>query len=76
LIQLDTDYVFEKVGGPKGLLDLLDKHASDHQVNYPTIQMWKHRHTIPGKYLPAVLYALQREGVAMAQCFYDDTEFS
>lgn len=57
-------------------MELLDRHAPDHQVNYPTIQMWKQRNRIAGTYIPAVLYALHREGVALGTCFYDDTEFA
>lgn len=76
MIQLDTGFIFERAGGPRGLMELLDRHAPDHQVNYPTIQMWKQRNRIAGTYIPAVLYALHREGVALGTCFYDDTEFA
>ena len=72
LIQLDVDYLFTVVGGPKGLLALLDKHVPDHNLSYPQVQMWKQRRAVAGRFVSAVVYALVRDGVPVLNCFLDD----
>lgn len=76
MIQLDVNYVFEVSGGPKGLLELMDRHIKSHGLTYATVQMWKQRRKIAGPWMPAVVYVLVREGVAPLACFYDDAEFA
>jgi len=76
MVHLDVAFIFDKAGGPRGLLSLLDKHVgNDRELNYTTVQMWKHRDRIAGDWIPAVLYALLREGVPALACFVDDREF-
>lgn len=62
MIELDVPFLFETVGGPRALLTLLDQHVPDHGLAYPTVQMWQQRSSVPGRFLPAVLYALYRAG--------------
>jgi hypothetical protein len=72
MIELDVSFVFTRAGGPRGLLTLLDRHVPDHGVPYATAQMWAQRSAIPGRMIPAVLYALSREGETNLLLFFTD----
>lgn len=76
MIRLDIDFVFDQTGGPRGLLTLLSKYIPDHDLTYPQVQMWSQRRNIAGAWVPAVIYALIRDGASPLSCFLDDTEFS
>lgn len=72
MIDLDVPFVFQRAGGPRGLLALLSRHVPDHGVPYATVQMWQQRAAIPGRMIPAVLYALHREGEGNMLLFFTD----
>jgi hypothetical protein len=74
MIELDVPFLMETAGGPKALLDLLDRYVPDHGAPYSTVQMWQQRAAIPGRILPAVLYALSREGHNPLIFFTDQLE--
>lgn len=74
MIQLDVEYMFQAANGPRGLLNLLDRHAPGHDVPYPTVQMWRQRGSIPTRWLPSVLYALARSGHPIVNFFVDTDE--
>ena len=75
MIQLDVGYVFQRLGGPNGILKLFDKHLPGHTLNYAAVQMWKQRNRVAANWLPGLIYVLHREGVALSPCFLDDQEF-
>ena len=71
MIVLDVPYIFELVGGPQALRDLLERQGRP-TPNYPAVQMWKHRSAIPSQWIPPVLYALMRQGHAIQTLFAED----
>jgi hypothetical protein len=75
LIQIDVAYVFQRLGGPKGVLGALDQYLPGHGLNYPAVQMWKQRNRVSCTWLPTLVYLLHREGFALGPCFVDDAEF-
>lgn len=75
VIHLDVGFVFERAGGPSGLLQLFDRYVSDHDLNYSTVQMWKHRNRVAGNWVAPVVYCLVREGIAPLSLFLEDQEF-
>jgi hypothetical protein len=75
MISFDVEYLFSLLGGPRGLMDLLDKHVPGNGLEYPAVQMWKQRKRIPADWIARVIYALIREGRNPLVCFSDDSEF-
>jgi hypothetical protein len=75
MIVLDVPHVFRVFGGPRGLLDTLDKHQAQHGLVYPTVQMWQQRGTIPTKWVAAVIYCCEQEGHHCREFLVDPTEF-
>jgi hypothetical protein len=75
MIYLDVPHVFDTVGGPGKLIDLLSKHCPGHDLRYPAVQMWHQRAAIPAKWIVPVLYALHREHRAWTEFCADDAEF-
>jgi hypothetical protein len=57
MVNFDVAHVFRVFGGPRKLLDLLDRHQPGHGLNYNQVQMWARRQ-VPGKYIGAVLYTI------------------
>jgi hypothetical protein len=76
MVRLDVTYLFELAGGPSGLLGLLDKHTPGHDLPYPTVQMWSQRETIPGRWMPCVLYAMSQEGHDFLSLINNDAELA
>jgi len=76
MVKLDVSHVFRVFGGPKGLLECLDRHQPDHGLTYPTVQMWLQRRSIPTKMVMAVLYSAEREGHCCTEFMIDDEELS
>jgi hypothetical protein len=72
MIEIDVPYIFERAGGPRGLLNILDRHVPDHGVPYATVQMWQQRKSIPGRLIAAVLYAMYRQGEENLLLFFTD----
>ena len=75
LIQLDVGYVFQRLGGPKGIVALCDRHLPGHSLQYAAVQMWKQRNRVSCQWLPSLIYVLHRENVSLSACFWDDEEF-
>ena len=77
MMQIDIVYVLQKVGGPKKLLALFDKHMPGHDLRYPAVQMWHSRKKVSGQWAPSLLYVLVREQrIPLLACFNDENEFS
>jgi hypothetical protein len=74
VITFDVAHVFREFDGPSGLLRALDKHQPDHDLAYPSIQMWKQRGSIPTKWLPAVLYCIEKTGRHCLEFLIDNDE--
>lgn len=75
MIELDVYYVFQRLGGPKGVLNLFDRHLPGHNLAYPTVQMWRQRGRVSSQWLPSLIYVLHRENLNLSTCFVDDDEF-
>lgn len=74
MIVFDVPYLFESVGGPRALMDMIDAHIPDNGLRYAAVQMWKQRERIPGEWIARVVYVLIREGINPLTCFTDDAE--
>jgi hypothetical protein len=75
MISFDVEYLFTRLGGPRAVLDLIDKHVPGNALEYPTVQMWKQRGRIPADWLGRVIYALLRQGTSPLTFFTDTSEF-
>ena len=76
MITLDVPYVFHLAGGPRGLLDLFDRHLPDNTLKYPAVQMWSQRGRISSDWVARLIYVLIREGINPLTCYIDDSEFA
>jgi hypothetical protein len=74
MVKLDVPHFFRVFGGPRGLLDLLDRHVPRHGLAYARVQMWKQRNAIPAKWVGAIIYCVEREGRTCAEFLVDDDE--
>jgi hypothetical protein len=64
MVGLDVSKLFEVVGGPEGLRDMLRRHDKVATIPiYNTVQMWQHRGAIPGRYIPAIMFQLRAERI-------------
>ena len=76
MIVFDVSHLFRVYKGPKGLLDSFEKHLPQHLPAYSTVQMWRQRGTVSGKFIPAVLYCVEKDGHHCFEFFTDDEEFA
>lgn len=74
MLVLDVPYIFRVVGGPIGLLGLLEASYPGTKLNYATVQMWGQRAAIPGAWVAPVLCALSGQGFALGQLVVDDSD--
>lgn len=75
MIVLDVPHVFRVFGGPRGLLDALDRHQSDHGLSYNAVQMWQQRSQIPARWVGAIFYVVEQGGRQCREFLTDTTEF-
>jgi hypothetical protein len=73
MVTLDVKHVFRTFKGPRGLLDVLDRHQPDHGLKYNQVQMWQRRQ-IPAKYVGMILYVVEREGRQCREFLIDNEE--
>jgi len=76
MVQIDVPHVFRVFGGPRGLLNALDRHQPDHGRTYNAVQMWQQRQTIPGKYVGAIFYCCEAEGHECREFLVDPDELA
>ena len=76
MITLDVPHVFRVFRGPRGLLDVLSRHQSDHTLKYNQVQMWAQRRQIPAKWVGLILYVVECEGHQCREFFTDPTELA
>jgi hypothetical protein len=74
MVVLDVPHILDLAGGPNALLTLMAKHSPSELPNYPAVQMWGSRNTIPSRWVGLVLYALVREGHDFKVLVTDDAE--
>jgi hypothetical protein len=74
MLMIDVAHVFSVFGGPRGLLNSLDRHQPDHGTNYNAVQMWLQRGNIPSKWIGAILYCCEREGHECFEFLVDPSE--
>lgn len=71
MIVFDAPHVFRVFGGPRGLMDCLDRCTPNHGLQYSTVQMWKQRKVIPTKHIGAVLYCIEKSGHSVLEFLTD-----
>jgi hypothetical protein len=76
MVTLDVTHVFRVFKGPRGLIDVLDRHQADHGLNYNQVQMWQQRSQIPARWVGAILYVVEREGRQCREFLVDTAEFA
>jgi len=77
MMKIDVDHIFRVFTGPRGLLNLLDKHTPNHcRLAYPTVQQWGARHRIPANWIGAVFYCIEKEGHHCVEFLVDNDELS
>jgi hypothetical protein len=76
MVTLDVTHVFRVFKGPRGLIDVLDRHQPDHGLNYNQVQMWQQRSQIPARFVGAILYVVEREGRQCREFLVDAGEFA
>jgi len=74
LVTFDVPHIFDLYGGPRGLMNSLDRHQPRHGLGYNTVQMWLYRRRIPAKWIGAVLYAVTRDGHEVREFLVDDDD--
>lgn len=74
MVTLDVPHVFRVFRGPRGLLNVLDKHVPNHGLAYNRVQMWQHREAIPAKWIGAVIYCIEHEGHRCREFLIDRDE--
>ena len=74
MIALNVEYIFQVVGGPTALLNLLEDMHPGARLNYAQVQMWKHRGQIPGPWIAPVLYAMFERGHTLTTLLRDTGE--
>lgn len=76
MLALDVPYIFDAVGGPAALLDMLRRNEPGTVLNYPTVQMWRQRGQVASAWIVPVLYAMvTQRGHALGECLTDDDPF-
>ena len=78
MTRIDTDFIFEKVGGPTELRKLLlaQESLTEKDLPYGRVQMWKQRRIISAEYIGAVLLLLHlRYQIDPLKCLTDDDPF-
>jgi hypothetical protein len=76
MVTLDVPHVFRVFRGPRGVLNVLDRHQPAHGLTYNRVQMWQQRNTIPSTWVGAVLYCVEREGRECREFLMDQDEFA
>jgi hypothetical protein len=75
MVVFDVPHVFRMFGGPRGLLDTLEKHQPGTGLNYNAVQMWSQRATIPARWIGSVLYCIDKRGWSCTEFLTDIDEF-
>lgn len=71
MLTLDVAYVFDHVGGPSVLLDLLRRGEPTATLTYPQVQMWRQRNTISAPWIVPVLYLMTQRGHTLGELLVD-----
>lgn len=58
MIAWNVDRIYEKLGGPTGVLAHCALFNNGTAPNYGTVVVWKHRQRIAAEWLPVILYGL------------------
>jgi len=77
MTRIDTDFIFEKTGGPTELRKLLLTQESlpDDALPYGRVQMWKQRKIIAANWIGAVLLLMHlRYQIDPLKCLVDDDD--
>jgi len=75
MVIFDVPHVFRVFNGPRGVLNLLDRHQPDHGLSYNRVQMWQQRNAIPTKWIGAVFYCIEQSGHQCREFLMDNDEF-
>jgi hypothetical protein len=72
MLTLDVGYVFDAVGGPTALLDLLRRNEPTEALSYAQVQMWRQRKTVSAAWIVPVLYMMTQQGYTLGELFVDE----
>lgn len=76
MVTFDVVHVFQVFGGPKGVMDCLDRYTPNHGLTYSAVQMWKQRKRIPTKWVGAILYCVEQSGHHCVEFLTDPDELT
>jgi hypothetical protein len=74
MLTLDVAYVFDAVGGPTAMLDLLRRGEPNATLTYPQVQMWRQRGTVSAPWIVPVLYMMTQRGHTLGELLVDDQD--
>ena len=75
MIEFDVPFIFERLGGPIGVWEQIQKHWPDARLTYPTVQMWKQREAISAPWQAPVMYLMKEvAGIDPLTCMRDDRD--
>jgi len=75
MVKLDVPFIFDKLGGPIGVLRHIKEHWLDADLNYATVQMWLQRDAISATWQASILYLMHEvAGVDPMLCIWDERD--
>jgi hypothetical protein len=74
MLTLDVPYIFDAVGGPMALLDLLQRGEPGTPLNYAAVQMWRQRRSIPAAWIVPLIYIMTQRGHALGELLVDEQD--
>jgi hypothetical protein len=72
MLTLDVAYVFDAVGGPTALLDLLRRNEPTEALSYAQVQMWRQRKTVSSAWVVPVIHVMTQQGFALGELLVDE----
>jgi hypothetical protein len=75
MLTLDVAYVFDAVGGPTAMLDLLRRGEPTGTLSYAQVQMWRQRNAVPAAWIVPVIYLMvTQRGHTLGELLVDDRD--
>jgi hypothetical protein len=74
MLTLDVGYVFDAVGGPTALLDLLRRNEPTEALSYAQVQMWRQRKTVSAAWIVPIIHVMTQQGFALGELLVDEQD--
>lgn len=75
MLRFDVAFIFERLGGPKGVYDELRRAFPKVPLQYATVQMWQQRGNISQPWQAPVLYLMKEVArIDPLTCMVDDSD--